>query len=222
LTQDRKRGDRITQRGHEGLEKPKTPPPKLPAAGKMVTPLPKSGPLPGSPNRLRDDEKTPNVAEPTYDEGSPIPSDATAITLPPFVEVELVYERGPAIIESSQWRALEIWTRNRIYGVDWSMSCIEVIDRETSKADPKHPLLGARLAGGQARDSGTMELTYPCPRPGCEAVFEHKSKRGAFSHTSTVLRVVLRLRVVTVQPEIANHRWAELTGAHKIPPPRQT
>ena len=188
----KKRGDRITSRGHQ--------------------------PLPGDP-KGGTGRTPPAVKEDTTvdDDLGPSP-DATAMSLPPFVEVELVYERGPAIIEQKEWRALEIWTRNRIYGVDWTMTCIEVIDRESNKPDRKHPLLGARLAGGQAREEGTMELTYPCPRPGCEAVFEHKAKRGSFSHTSTVLRVVLRLRVVTVQPEIANHRWAELTGAHKIPP----
>lgn len=180
---------------------------------------------PPRPDRKRPGERTTKsgqtdsgTTENTAEDHPELAPDATAISLPPFVEVELVYEKGPAVLHNKAWRALEIWTRNRIYGVDWEMTCVEVIDRESSQPDPKHPLLGARLAGGQAREEGTMELTYPCPRPGCEAVFEHRNKRGAFSHTSTVLRVVLRLRIVTVVPEAANRRWSELTGAHRIEP----
>jgi hypothetical protein len=208
----KKKGDRVTARGYDQL----APDDEEPTA--RAPAVRGRGPLPGDPKAAITPQPAPVKEDTTVDDdlGQPA-ADATAMTLPPFVEVELVYERGPAMIEHQHWRALEIWTRNRVYGVDWGMSCIEVIDRETNKADPKHPLLGARLAGGQSREEGTMELTYPCPRPGCEAVFEHKSKRGSFSHTSTVLRVVLRLRVVTVVPETANHKWKELTGAHKLP-----
>ena len=49
----------------------------------------------------------------------------TQATLPPVVEVELVYETDHAGMKPSPWRALEIWTRNRIYSVDWTMRCIE-------------------------------------------------------------------------------------------------
>src|SRR5687768_16489047 len=141
----KKRGHRSTERGHNEL-----PPRRLP--------------LPG---RRSDAVKTPPVVEvSTVDEEMPLPQEATAISLPPFVEVELVYEKGgTGTLDHAQWRAMEIWTRNRIYGVDWNMSCIEVIDRDKNQNDLKHPLLGARLAGGQAREQGTMELTYPCPRP---------------------------------------------------------
>jgi hypothetical protein len=209
---EKKRGDRITSKGYDQLA------PDEDAATPARPPRAKGPPLPGASPELVPSMNAVSKEDTTVDDDlGPAPIDATAMSLPPFVEVELVYEKGPAVIEQSLWRSLEVWTRNRIYGVDWNMTCIEVIDRESNKNDPKHPLLGARLAGGQAREDGTMELTYPCPRPGCEAVFEHKSKRGAFSHTSTVLRVVLRLRVVTVTPEVANHRWAELTGAHKLP-----
>ncbi len=138
----------------------------------------------------------------------------TAASLAPFVEVDLVYEHGSAATADAPWRALEIWTRNRIYGVDWNMTCIEVIDRETGKNDPKHALLGAHLAGGQIREDGRVELSYPCPRPGCEAVFQPPNRKGGFAQTSTVLRVVLRLRLLQVVPENATNTWSELTGGH--------
>ena len=147
---------------------------------------------------------------PFFDDSEP---DATAVTLPPFVEVEFVYEDGSAGVSSQKWRSLELWTRNRIYAVDWSMKCIEVIDRESGKPDPSHSLLGTYLTGGQKKSpNGELELTYPCPRPGTEAVFENRARKGAFAQTSTVERVVLRLRILTVKPERAAPAWEELSA----------
>lgn len=147
----------------------------------------------------------------------------TATTLSPFVEVDLVHETGTASTAQAPWRALEIWTRNRIYGVDWNMICIEVIDRDTGALDPNHALLGAKLAGGQIREDGRVELSYPCPRPGCEAVFQPPHRKGGFAQTSTVLRVVLRLRILTVIPEQMANAWSDLTSRVSIankPPQR--
>ena len=144
---------------------------------------------------------------PTFD-------DATVTTLPPFVEVELVYETGRPGMDMSPWRSFEVWTRNRIYSTDWSMVCIEVRDRKTGKVDPTHTFLGAKLSGGQTREDHAIEVTYPCPRPGCEAVFEHPKRRG-FMTTSTVVRVVLRLRVLTVPHEQLDPTWDELTDPKK-------
>lgn len=143
-------------------------------------------------------------------------SDQTAVTLPPFVEVELVYETGRAGMPQGKWRALEIWTRNRVYSVDWTMTCIGVVDRQTMQENPNHTMLGCRLAGGQTKEEDAIEITYPCPRPGCEAVFEHTTRKG-FMTTSTVLRVVLRLRVLTVPHNQVTPTWDDLTdpkGTH--------
>ena len=137
--------------------------------------------------------------------------DSTQSTLSPFVEVELVYETGKPGMEPSQWRAFQIWTRNRIYSCDWTMTCIEVVDRKSGKQDQEHTLLGCRLSGGQVRQNDAIEVTYPCPRPGCEAVFEHPTRRGYIT-TSTVTRVVMRLRVLTVPHQQVNPTWDDLTG----------
>ncbi|HJK93097.1 MAG TPA: hypothetical protein RMH85_03740 [Polyangiaceae bacterium LLY-WYZ-15_(1-7)] len=137
-------------------------------------------------------------------------SDATQATLPPFVEVELVYETGHPGMDTTPWRAFEIWTRNRIYSCDWRMRCIEVLARASGEPDPKHPLLGARLAGGQVQQDDAIEVTSPCPRPGCEAVFEHPKAKG-YVTTSTVSRVVLRLRVLTVPQKRIEPTWDDLT-----------
>lgn len=144
-------------------------------------------------------------------------TEATITTLPPFVEVELVYERAQLGMRHETWRALEIWTRNRIYVCDWGMTCIDVIDRRTNEPDPNHPLLGAHLAGGQKSTDDHMEMTYPCPRPGTEAVFEYLPPRRGFVNTSTVMRVVLRLRVLTVPHELVEPSWDRLTGSFRLP-----
>jgi hypothetical protein len=49
-------------------------------------------------------------------------------------------------------------------------------------------------------------------------VFEQMQGRHVrFSQTSTVTRVVMRLRVLTVTPEQLLPTWEEVTGSHKIP-----
>ncbi|MDH5491576.1 MAG: hypothetical protein OEY14_06440 [Myxococcales bacterium] len=138
-------------------------------------------------------------------------ADATAVSFPPFVEVELVYETGTAGMDQSTWRAIEIWTRNRIYSVDWKMKCVAVTDRKTDARVPNHTFLGCILSGGQRQASESIEISYPCPRPGYEAVFEHPKRRG-FMTTSQVERVVMRLRVLTVPHEHLSPTWKKLTG----------
>lgn len=148
--------------------------------------------------------------------GGPAQGDEqTAVSLPPFVEVELVYERGFVGMETDNWKAFEVWTRNRIYVTDWSMRCVEVIDRKTGRVETRHALLGAYLAGGQRQEDDYMEMTYPCPRPGTEAVFEYRGVRKGFVNTSTVTRVVLRLRVLTVPRERAVPTWDELSSKNQ-------
>ena len=73
--------------------------------------------------------------------------DKTALSQPPFVEVELAYERGQHGMPTDSWRAVEVWTRNRIYVCDWKMRCIEVVDRQSGKPDKTHVVsLPARQA----------------------------------------------------------------------------
>ena len=143
------------------------------------------------------------------------PSRVSAL---PFVEVELVYERGQLGIETEDWRAFEVWTQNHTYVTDWSMRCLAVIDRETGKAVHDHSLVGAYLAGGQRQDADHTEMTYPVPRPGTEAVFEYRGARKGFVNTSTVTRVVLRMRSLTVPHESAKPTWGKITaGKLRLP-----
>ena len=144
----------------------------------------------------------------------------------PAIEIELVNEvRRPPTVER-QWTMAEIWTQNRVYHVDVNMRCIEVTDIATSKPVPDHGLLGARLLGGQHNDEKNTYLSHPFPRPGTEAVFEQSrllnSRKPArasgkddvmFSHSSTVTRVVLRLRQISIVTGGERMTWDKIAGS---------
>lgn len=133
----------------------------------------------------------------------------------PAVDIDLVYEKRSAPLPDAPWTFLEIWTRNTIYALDARLSCIDVIDQATKRSLLDHPLRGARLVGGQIREGDAMELSHPFPRPGSEAVFEQAQGRHVrFSQTSSVTRVVMRLRVLTVTPDQLLPTWEEVTGSH--------
>ena len=67
----------------------------------------------------------------------------------PAIDVELVVERKTAPYVDRPWTAVEIWTQNRVYSVDASMVCLEVVDKTTGKPEPRHPLVGAHLVAGR-------------------------------------------------------------------------
>ncbi len=152
---------------------------------------------------------------------APLPgmSDVTtASALNPFIECELVYSTPEE--HTSRVAAVEVWTENHVYAVDWEMTCIEVRSVVSKKIDSRHALLGARLTGGQKGTPADMELTYPLPRPGTEAVFERRQGNNArFIRTSLVTRVILKLHVVAVTREKLNPAWNKITGAWKATPP---
>ncbi len=139
----------------------------------------------------------------------------------PLVEIEVVHQHGPAPRMEQPAQTLEIWTQNRIYTMDPSNICVAVTDRKSGQDDLDHPFLGFKLVGGQHRDGETFELSYPYPRPGTEAVFEHpSSSRGNFSRTSTVTRVVLRMHVVTVAQQRVVPTWTDITKSEIPLPPK--
>lgn len=160
---------------------------------------------------------TPEVGEvPGGDRSSERPSRHGGT---PMVEVEVVHEHGPAPRLQYPFRVLEVWTRNRIYVMDPTMICVEVTDRASGQADPRHGLLGHRLVGGQFRDGEVAEISCPYPRPGSEAVFEPaEGSQANYSRTSTVTRVVLRLHVVTVAPSHEVPTWDEIRTSLAPPP----
>lgn len=138
----------------------------------------------------------------------------------PLIELEVVHEHGPAPSLDRPFGCVEIWTRNRIYLVDAQMICLEVRDRSTRQSLPEHAFLGMRLVGGQGLGDDRMELSFPFPRPGNEAVFETVGKRKlGFSRTSEVARVILRMHIVTVAPSRVIPTWEELSGSFTLKDP---
>ncbi|MCS6797611.1 MAG: hypothetical protein NZ898_03615 [Myxococcota bacterium] len=132
----------------------------------------------------------------------------------PMLEVEVVHSHGPSPSLETPWKVFEIWTQNHVYVLDPQMTCVEVLDRTTRRVVRRHPMLGLRLVGGQHRSGDRIEISYPFPRPGSEAVFENpRGRRGNFSQTSPVARVVLRLHVATVAPSSLVPSWEEISSA---------
>ncbi len=131
------------------------------------------------------------------------------------IEVEVVHQRNVAPDTLQDWTSYQIWTRHRMYALDASLRCVEVFDRDTNAVNAKHRLLGARLVGGQTSTARGMELSYPFPRPGAEAVFEHMlGGKIHFSQSSTVERVVTRMRIVAIEHEEKVHdAWETLTSS---------
>ena len=148
--------------------------------------------------------------------------------IPDMAEVaplEVVFDRvtitGAVPDGATPYRALEVWTRNRLYLIDSNLVCVEVIDRKTGQPDRKHSVLGTRLAGGQRKYGKTMHQSRPFPVPGTEAVFEKPAAAGQrrvpASVTSKVERVILHIQVTTVVLEGENV-WDDVTSALLQPP----
>lgn len=144
--------------------------------------------------------------------------DADAPVGPPPVDIEVVQQRGVATVPQAMWPMIDIYTHNRLYRVSPQLICIDVVDRKTGKSHGKHPMLGARLGGGQRRTETRVEISDPIPMPGMEVVFKQPGERGdKFGQTSRVERVVLRLRVSawsTASQEATS--WAEITSEFAV------
>ncbi len=140
-------------------------------------------------------------------------SDPSRSRQTPLVEVEVSYERGSAPRAEPMRQVFEIWTHNHVYALDSRLHCREVRATAGSKPVPDHPFLGSRLVGGQLQEAQSVEMSYPLPRPGAFAVFEaRKGNRRLFSRTSAVVRVVLRLKIVTVTDPTAIPTWEQVSG----------
>jgi hypothetical protein len=132
------------------------------------------------------------------------------------IEVVVVDEQHVAGVERKAWRAAEVWTKRRVYGLDSTFRCVEILDRETGRPEPGHPMLGARLSGGRMRDEDEVRFSYPLPLAGMEAMFSKDKKHG---YTSVVERMVVRVRVLHTAADEAIPSWEELAAKWSMPPP---
>jgi hypothetical protein len=131
--------------------------------------------------------------------------------------VELVVIEESQTVGSGRrpWRAAEVWTKRRVYGLDSSFKCIEILDRETGRPEVGHDMLGARLGGGRLRGRGTARFSYPLPLPGMEAMFLKGKKHG---YTSPVERIIVRIRVLYTSADEAPPTWEEIATRASEPP----
>ncbi|HVH45967.1 MAG TPA: hypothetical protein VM925_26645 [Labilithrix sp.] len=133
------------------------------------------------------------------------------------VELFVIDETQLPGAERKPWRAAEVWTKRRVYGLDSTFRCVEILDRETGRPEIGHDMLGARLGGGRLREKDTVRFSYPLPLPGMEAMFMKGKKHG---YTSAVERMIVRIRVLHTSADEATPSWDEIALRWSEPPPR--
>jgi hypothetical protein len=133
------------------------------------------------------------------------------------IELVVVDERQVAHGERRPWRAAEVWTKRRVYGLDSTFRCVEILDRQTGRPEQTHEMLGARLGGGRLRDKETVRFSYPLPLPGMEAMFSKGKKHG---YTSAVERMIVRIRVLHTSADEASPSWDDIASRWSDVPPK--
>lgn len=133
------------------------------------------------------------------------------------VELLVVDETQLPGAEKRVWRAAEIWTKRRVYGLDSTFKCFEILDRATGKPEAGHEMLGARLGGGRLREKDTVRFSYPLPLPGMEAMFMKGKKHG---YTSAVERMIVRIRVLHTSADDVLPSWDDIASRWSEPPGR--
>lgn len=169
-------------------------------------PAPESTRMPASPETL----PPPTVL--THVDPDPVHQQAGA-----GVELIVVEEKQVSGTEKRAWRAAEVWTKRRVYGLDSTFKCVEILDRETGLPEQGHEMLGARLGGGRHRDKDKVRFSYPLPLPGMEAMFMKAKKHG---YTSPVERMIVRVRVLVTSADEALPSWDEISSRWSEPPPK--
>lgn len=133
------------------------------------------------------------------------------------IELMVIDERHVVGGERRPWRAAEVWTKRRVYGLDSTFRCVEIIDRETGRPELTHEMIGARLGGGRLRDKDAVRFSYPLPLPGMEAMFSKGKKHG---YTSVIERMVVRVRVLHTSADDVVPSWDEIASRWSEVPPR--
>jgi hypothetical protein len=133
------------------------------------------------------------------------------------IEMLVIDEKQTSGGERRPWRAAEVWTKRRVYGLDSTFRCVEILDRESGRPELTHEMLGARLGGGRMRDKDAVRFSYPLPLPGMEAMFSKSKKHG---YTSAVERMVVRIRVLHTTADETAPSWDDIASRWSEAPPR--
>ncbi|AKV01931.1 hypothetical protein AKJ09_08594 [Labilithrix luteola] len=133
------------------------------------------------------------------------------------IELLVVDEKQGPGAERRPWRAAEVWTKRRVYGLDSTFKCVEILDRATGRPEVGNEMLGARLGGGRLREKDAVRFSYPLPLPGMEAMFSKGRKHG---YTSPIERMVVRIRVLHTSPDEAVPTWEEIASRWSDLPPK--
>jgi hypothetical protein len=150
----------------------------------------------------------------------PRPSRGPRVSDPPKsvegIDLVVIDEHQVAGGERRPWRAAEVWTKRRVYGLDSTFRCVEILDRQTGRPEPTHEMLGARLGGGRMREKDTVRFSYPLPLPGMEAMFTKGKKHG---YTSAVEKMVVRIRVLHTSADETAPSWDDIASRWSEAPP---
>ena len=158
----------------------------------MPNPLPRRSPV------------KPAVSPPA----SPLPVFVTERQSDPGMQISVVREQATgATIHSNRWRAFEMWTKNRVYGLDQSMRCVEVLDRRSGRIDEQNKVLGYRLGGGRSREGDDVRYAYPFPLAGMEGMLS-RDDRQVF--TSRIERFVIRIRDLRARSDVPFSSWEDV------------
>lgn len=135
----------------------------------------------------------------------------------PPVEVEVRKLSNAAATTRRTPSVYEIWTKNRVYALDATLVCTDVIDLASGQSDKRHPFVGGQLVGGQRQVNENNELTFPLPTPGSEAVFQtyDANRRPRLVVTSRVTRVTLTVMVVRVADTQRDDTWSSIASTRR-------
>jgi hypothetical protein len=178
-------------------------------------------PPPHPSQRQKSQERTLPGPEPSQELGArdqhakqPDKTRSSAPASRPQIEVEVRKVSSAASVARRTPPAYEVWTKNRVYALDATMTCIDVIDLASGQSDRRHPFIGGQLVGGQRRVHDSNELTFPLPTPSSEAVFQTRDAAGRVRLvvTSRVTRVILHVQVVKVAEQSRDTTWNQITS----------
>ena len=215
------------------MSESKKPPPRRTTTNEMAVAATKAVPvgnatvrIPAPPSERWEDDndlaRTVKMNPPTTP-SVPRPSRVPRLSEPPKsgevegIELVVIDERQVAGGERRPWRAAEVWTKRRVYGLDSTFRCVEILDRETGRPELTHEMLGARLGGGRMRDKEGVRFSYPLPLPGMEAMFSKGKKHG---YTSAVERMIVRVRVLHTSADEVSPSWDDVASRWSEMPPK--